>query len=159
MEETEQISVSPETLARMKAELEDLRGRGRAEMSERLQTAREHGDLKENAEYDAAKNDQGLMEARIRKLEHIIRNAVVLQEASGDVAGPGAVVKVQEEGEEDPEEYYLAASAEDRIEGARTVTTSSPLGKAIVGKKVGDAATVEAPAGSFKVEIIEIRPA
>ena len=160
MSDPEEIVVSAETLARMEKELEELTTTGREQMSERIQRAREFGDIRENAEYDAAKDAQGLMEARIRRLEHMIKNAVVRETpAAADVASPGVIVTVKQEGEDETEDYYVAASAEDRMKGVRTVTTSSPLGAAIAGKRVGDVVAVKAPGGTFTVEIVALRPA
>ena len=159
MDEPEDIVVSPETLERMKSELQELTTDGREDMSVRLLRARELGDLAENAEYHAAREAQGLMEARIRKLQHMIANAVVREpEKSSKEAVPGVIVKVADKSVGETDEYLLAASAEERIDGMTTVTTSSPLGKALLGKKKGDTALVQAPAGEFSVEIVEIRP-
>jgi transcription elongation factor GreA len=157
--EPEDIAFSPEALDRIKRELEELKTTGRADMSERLQRAREHGDLKENAEYDATKNAQAMMEARIRTLEETVKHAVV-REAPGDSAQilAGMIVAIKEEGSDDVEEYYLTASIEDKHPDLRTVTTSSPLGKAISGQEVGDVVKVEAPGGQFSVEIVGFRP-
>ena len=160
MTEPEDIAVSAETLARMEKELEELTTTGREQMSERIQRAREFGDIRENAEYDAAKDAQGLMEARIRRLEHMIKNAVVRETLpDADVAVPGVIVTIKQQGEDDTEDYLFAASAEDRMKGVRTITTSSPVGGAIVGKRVGDVVEVKAPGGTFTVEIIGLRPA
>jgi transcription elongation factor GreA len=160
MSDPEEIVVSAETLARMEKELEELTTTGREQMSERIQRAREFGDIRENAEYDAAKDAQGLMEARIRRLEHMIKNAVVRETpATADVASPGVIVTIRQEGEDETEDYYLAASPEDRMKGVRTVTTSSPLGAAIATKRVGDVVEVKAPGGTFTVEIVALRPA
>lgn len=144
----------------MREELEDLKTRGRDETGKRLQFARELGDIRENAEYDAAKDAQALMEARIRQLEYMIRKAVVREgPVDEDQASPGMIVKVKDEESGDTDEYLLASSAEEKMEGLRTVTTSSPLGSALVGKQVGERVTVEAPAGNFVVEIVELRSA
>lgn len=160
MSDQEEIVVSPETLERLKEELDDLKTRGRDETGERLQHARELGDIRENAEYDAAKDAQALMEARIRHLEYMIRKAVVREgPVDRDEATPGMIVKVKDEDSGDTEEYLLASSSEEKKEGIRTVTTSSPLGAALVGKQVGERVTVEAPAGKFVVEILELRSA
>lgn len=160
MEEFEgAILVSEESLERMKRELEELKTTGREQISERLRLAREHGDIMENAEFDAAKDAQGLMEARIRQLERTIRNAVVRESAAiAEQAAPGVIVAVREEGAEQVEEYYLATSPEDKLPGVRTVTTSSPLGSALVGKRAGESAVVEAPGGKFSVEVVSLRP-
>lgn len=152
------IELAPDTLERMKAELEELTTTGRTEMAERLQRARELGDLKENSEYHSAKEAQGLMEARIRQLQHTIKNAVVRDgPASSDTVGPGVIVTVKEG--DDTDEYLVAASNEERLPGMRTVTTGSPLGKALSGKALGETVEVEAPGGRFQVEIVGIRPA
>lgn len=154
------IEVSPESLERLKAELHELKTKGRDEMSERLQRAREHGDIRENADYDAAKDDQGLMEARIRKLEYTIKHAVIRESSSqANVVAMGTIVTIKEEGSDDTEDYYFAAHPEDRHSGARTVTLASPMGKAIDGKRPGDKAVIEAPGGSFTIEIVSLRPA
>lgn len=160
MEEFEgAILVSEESLERMKRELEELKTTGREQISERLRLAREHGDIMENAEFDAAKDAQGLMEARVRQLERTIRNAVVRESAAiAEQAAPGVIVAVREEGGEQVEEYYLATSPEDKLPGVRTVTTSSPLGSALVGKRAGESAVVEAPGGKFSVEVVSLRP-
>lgn len=157
MNNTSDIVVSPETLDKMKAELEDLTTRGREEMSVRLLRAREMGDLKENAEYHSAKDAQGLMEARIRQLQNIIKNAVVRDgPASVDAIGPGLIVTLKDG--DDTSDYLVADSAEEKMQGLPTITPSSPMGKAVVGKKVGETAAVEAPGGKFEIEIVGIRP-
>lgn len=157
VDEHKDIQVSSESLERIKKELEELTTEGRAKMAERLQRAREFGDLKENAEYHSAKEAQGFMEARIRQLEHTVRHAVVREvPADAKEAGPGMVVIVKD-GDE-TEEYFLTVSNEDKIPGVRTVTISSPLGSALVGKAVGDEAKVDAPGGTFTVEVVGLRP-
>src|SRR5205823_14431536 len=94
-----------EAYQRLRRELEELRTEGRRAMGERLLRAREHGDIRENAEYDAAKDAQGLMEARIRRLEHMIKNAVVRETpATADVASPGVIVTIKQEGEAETED-------------------------------------------------------
>src|SRR5439155_7192193 len=119
---------------RLRDELEDLRGRGREEMAVRLKFARELGDIRENAEYDAAKNEQGLMEARIRTLEHMLRDPEIIETPmDADAVRAGMLVTVKPDDDDEEETYLLADSSEERIPGARTVTTSSPLGKALVG--------------------------
>lgn len=155
---SESMVVSPETLQRWEAELLQLTSDGRAAMSVRLQRAREFGDLRENADYDAARDEQALMEARIRQLQHMIKHAIVQEAPAGvDSAGPGLIVSIQEEGEE-VEEYLLASTPEERIAGLRTITSSSPLGSALLGKRVGERAEVEAPGGRFSVQVMGLRP-
>src|SRR5579883_365824 len=156
---SEGMVVSPETLERWEQELKELTSDGRAAMSERLQRAREFGDIRENADYDAARDEQAMMEARIRHLKHMIKQAIVQEvPATTDLVAPGVVVTILEEGETDTEEYLLASTAEEKLAGIRTITTSSPLGGALVGKKVGEKVQVAAPRGSFMVEIKALRP-
>lgn len=160
MGEPEDFIVSPETLERMKSELEELTTTGRETISERLRRAREFGDVRENADLDAAKDAQGLMEARIRRLQHMIGNAVVRETpADVEVATAGLVVTVRDIDSGDTEDYLLAASAEERIPGVSTASTASPLGSAILGKRVGEKVVVRAPGGEFSVEVVDLKPA
>jgi transcription elongation factor GreA len=151
--------VGPDTLHNWEQELKELTSDGRAAMSVRLQRAREFGDIRENADYDAARDEQAMMEARIRHLQHMIKQAIVRESpAVTDIAGPGVVVTIIEAGETDTEEYLLASTAEEKLPGIRTITTSSPLGSALLGRKVGEKVQVAAPRGAFWVEIKELRP-
>lgn len=158
MSDSEEIVVSVETLERMKKELEELTTSGREEMSERLRRAREFGDIRENADYDAAKDAQGLMEARIRKLQHTVSRAVV-RESGGKVkkAVPGVIVTVREPGSDETEDYLLADSSEEKIPGVQTASTASPLGSVLVGRRVGENVKVQAPGGNFSLEIVGLR--
>ena len=146
---------------RLRSELHGLKTSGRVQVADRLQHARELGDIRENAEYDAAKNDQALMEARIRELERILKDPdIVAQPIEADAAGPGVLVTVRpvEDEDEDDETYLLAASKEERADSARTVSVDSPLGKALLGKKVGERLSYEAPGGEFTYEVVSLRP-
>ena len=143
---------------RLKTELDDLRDRGRTEMGLRLLRAREHGDIRENAEYDAAKNAQGLMEARIRDLQQMLRDPEIIEAAVGsDAIGIGMLVTVLDE-DGDEETYLLSASAEERAKGARTITTISPLGSVLEGKAVGEEVEYQAPGGGFKCTVVRFEP-
>jgi transcription elongation factor GreA len=140
--------LTPDAYDRLREELDRLKGEGRDRVADRLLRAREHGDIRENAEYDAAKDDQGLMEARIRELEALLKDPdIVDAPTSADQVGPGVLVTVLVEGDE--ETYLLAASKEERLQGVRTVTADSPLGSALLGRRVGDRVTYEAPGGTF----------
>lgn len=146
---------------RLKAELEELTTDGRKRVAERLLRARELGDISENAEYEATKDEQGMLEARIRTLEHIVRRAQVLDApVSSDEIVPGMLATLRPAGEPgaDPETYLVAATSEERAKGAITMSVKSPLGRALLGKRVGDAVTYEAPGGSFTYEVVELRP-
>jgi transcription elongation factor GreA len=149
---------------RMRKELESLKSEGREKMAERLLHAREFGDIMENAEYDAAKHEQGLMEARIRSLEHMLKDPDIIEAAPGDEVGPGKLVTVRltdgEAGveEEEDETYLVALSAEERAPGIRTVTSASPLGSALLGRRVGDRVSYEAPGGRFTYQVVRCEP-
>jgi transcription elongation factor GreA len=145
---------------RLKAELDDLTSNGRETIAERIKAAREHGDIRENAEYDAAKNEQGLMEARIRNISEMLRDPEIVEApVEADEVGPGMVVTLQPLGdEEDEETYLLAEHAEEKASGARTITTSSPLGSALMGAGEGQEVSYEAPGGTFRYRIVSFAP-
>ncbi len=144
---------------RLRSELEELKTNGRQRIAERLQRAREHGDIRENADFDAAKDAQGLMEARIRQLERLLKDPDIVESAAGaDEIMPGVLVTVRLDGEDDEETYLVAASTEERHEGVRTVTAESPLGRALMGRHAGDRISYEAPGGSFSCEIVRLEP-
>ncbi|MGH2529340.1 MAG: transcription elongation factor GreA [Actinomycetota bacterium] len=154
-------SLTLDAYSRLKGELEDLKTSGRSHIAERLKAAREHGDIRENAEYDAAKNEQALMESRIRKLEQMLRDPDIVEApvASHAVAA-GMLVTIRPLDEDDPEDetYLLAESAEERAPGARTITTTSPLGQALLGATFDDRVAYEAPGGMFRYLVVEFRP-
>lgn len=156
--ESQQPVLTRGAYERIKAEHEHLTTEGRKAVAERLLRARELGDISENAEYDETKNEQGLLEAKIRKLEYLLKNAIVQDgPVQADSVQPGVVVKVRDsDGDEDV--YLFAHSKEEKATGARTITAASPLGAALHGKMVGDKASYEAPAGTFTVEVLEINP-
>lgn len=142
---------------RLRAELDDLRSGGRSRMGERLRVAREHGDIRENAEYDAAKNEQALMESRIRKLERMLRDPDIIEApVASDVVAPGMLVTLRPLDEDDPEDetYLLAVSAEERVPGVRTITTTSPLGRAVLGASIEQEILYEAPGGNFRYVVV-----
>jgi transcription elongation factor GreA len=154
--------LSKDAYERLRTELDRLTGEGRENMSVRLLHARELGDIKENAEYDSAKNEQGLMEARIRELQQLLKDPDIVKGAkASEEAGPGQLVTllpVDDPEEEEEETYLLAASKEERLEGVRTVSIDSPLGKAIGGKRIGDRVKYQAPGGTFTYEITALKP-
>ena len=148
---------------RMRKELEGLKADGRTKMAERLLQAREFGDIMENAEYDAAKHEQGLMEARIRSLEHMLKDPDIIEVVESDEVGPGTLVTLRltdgEAGVDDEDETYLVAlSPEERSPGVRTVTSASPLGSALLGRRVGERVTYEAPGGTFTYQVVRCEP-
>ncbi len=154
-------SLTLEAYTRLRAELEDLTTEGRAAIAERIKAAREHGDIRENAEYDAAKNEQGLMESRIRNLERMLRDPDIIETPpASDVVAAGMLVTIRPLDEDDPQDetYLLAEHAEERTPGVRTITTTSPLGTALAGRALDDEIAYEAPGGTFHYLIVSIEP-
>ena len=138
-------------------ELEYLRVTKRQEVANRLHEAMEGGELIENAEYEAAKNEQAFVEGRIQELEMILASARIIEEQQNDptTVQVGDVVTIQE-GKSNPEEYTIVGAAEaDPRQGK--ISNESPLGKALINHSVGDEVAVEAPGGMFKVQILKIK--
>lgn len=143
---------------RLKAEFEDLTTRGRIEIAQAIEKARELGDLSENGDYHAAKDHQGHMEGRIRQLESILENAEVVEGGEEGEVVVGTVVTILYEGDdEDSAETYLIDSVEQRSEGFDVITPGSPLGAAVVGKHAGDTVEYSAPSGAtLRVKILKV---
>ncbi|MGH3443254.1 MAG: GreA/GreB family elongation factor [Nitriliruptorales bacterium] len=146
--------LSQEAHDRLQSELHELRTEGRTRISEVIQEARSHGDLRENAEYDAAKDEQGKMEARIRQLEALLREARVGAPPKSDTVGPGLVVTLEIGGDE--ETYFISDTREERHAEHDVLSTASPIGRAVVGARAGETVTAEVPAGQLKVTVKEI---
>jgi len=153
---TEPKWLSPAAFERLTAELESLKRDGRVLIAERLAVARSHGDIRENSDYEAAKNEQGMLEARIRQLTYVLEHAQVSEASESGVVAVGSVVTVRTEDDEVLE--LLLASAENKMEGLRTTSPTSPLGSALLGAGVGDEVAYTAPGGKFKVTVESIRP-
>jgi transcription elongation factor GreA len=153
----EEIKLSPRAHQRLTEELAERSGPIRRQISELIERARELGDLKENGDYHAAKNEQGLNEARVRQLEATLKTAVVVESTSVDKVEAGTVVEVRMEGD-DETTTYLIGSIEERGSGYDVMSPGSPLGKALLGHGPGETVTYEAPAGTFEVAIIAVRP-
>jgi transcription elongation factor GreA len=135
----------------LRTEVEELEGPRRTEVVAAIKKAREFGDLSENFEYHAAKNEQGLLEARIRTLRHRLDNATIVEEATGGVVGVGSLVEIVDES---GETMTVEVSA---VGGGGTVSPTSPLGSALLGRKPGDTVDVAAPRGSWRATIHAIR--
>ena len=148
---------SPEGLQKLKDELQSLKIRGRAEAAEALREARDKGDLSENAEYDAAKEAQGLLELKIAKLEEIIGNARVLDESNLDASKVLIMSKVKLKNLKNNLvlDYTLVAEEEANL-AAGKISVKSPIGKGLLGKSVGDKAEITVPAGKLQFEVLEI---
>lgn len=150
----------PMTLAekeQLEKELEELKLVRRPEVVERIKIARSYGDLSENSEYEAAKDEQAFVEGQISSLETKIRYAEIVNSdaVAKDEVAIGKTVTIKEEGEDDEEVYMIVGSAAaDAFAGK--VSNESPIGQALIGKKTGDKATIETPMGSYTVEIIKV---
>lgn len=152
---TESLWLTPQAYQKLKDELERLEGVGRTEVSERIAEARAHGDLRENAEYDAAKNEQGMMEARIRQIKAILDNAEIREaEDSGAVEIGTIATVIDEDGDE--MEFFVAPS-ENKMSGMLLASPDSPLGAALLGARPGDKVSYEAPGGVFAYEVKDVR--
>ena len=142
---------------RLVAELEQLRTHGRIELADRIERAREHGDLKENAEYHAAKEEKAKMEARIGQLFGIIENAVIVDSSGSDTVRAGSVVVIRYEGDdEDETERYLVGSIEERHDDLEVISPQSPMGSALIDRTVGDTVAYQAPNGELRVVVVGI---
>ena len=148
MTEPRREHLTPAQHAALEAELAELEGPKRAEAIEAIKTARGFGDLSENCEYHAAKNEQGLLEARIKKLRARLAHAVVVEHDTDDHVGVGSIVELADEDGE---------TMEIEISAVGGVGPESPLGRALMGAGVGDVVDVEAPRGSWKARVLGIR--
>ncbi len=150
--------LTPEGVERFREELRDLVENRRPALAERLRRAIQQGDLSENADYTAAKEEQSCLEGRILQLEAMLRNAVIIQESSAaaprDTIAIGSRVTVVEDGEE-PETYQLVGPAEAAPRAGR-ISNESPLGQALLGRRAGERVQVNAPQGAFVVKIVSI---
>ena len=142
---------------RLQAEHDDLTTRGRVEIARKIEAARELGDLSENGDYHAAKEEQGKMEGRIRQLAYMLENAEIVEtEGTGDQVSHGSVVAIRYEGD-DEVERYLVGSIEERHDDLDVISPSSPLGQALLGASVGDVVSFTAPTGAeLTVEVVEV---
>lgn len=147
--------LSQATHDRLSAELAELTTHGRVDIARKIQAARELGDLSENGDYHAAKEEQGKMEARIRHLEAVLLDAEIVEADGADRVVPGVVVSISYEGD-DEVERFLVGSVEERHGELEVLTPGSPLGQALMDRRVGDVVDFEAPGGVLKVTIVDI---
>ena len=144
--------LSQTTYDRLKAEFNDLTTRGRIDVANKIETAREEGDLKENAGYHAAKDEQGHMEGRIRQLEHLLENAEI-------VDGISIYTVLYDGDSEDMAERYVIGNMEEDVDGADVISATSPLGQALDGAAAGATLTYDAPNGALTVSVISVEQA
>jgi transcription elongation factor GreA len=150
------VILTPEGMANLKAELDELTTRRRREVAQRIREAREFGDISENAEYDDAKNEQAMLEARIASLEDKLRSATVIDasQVTNEMVGVGSVVHVKDEKGKSVK-YTIVGSAE-ASPGEMKLSNESPVGKALVGRKRGEEVTITTPRGKRKLKITKI---
>jgi len=155
MSKERELYLTEEGLEEIKKELEELKLVKRPEVINALKDARAQGDLSENAEYDAARNDQAIVESRIRELEAMIEKAVVITKVDTDVVSIGTKVTLEYVDDEEEEEYSIVGSSEaDPF--ANKISNESPIAKAIMGLKVGSVVSVDSPNGKYDVKILAI---
>ena len=148
---TRQAVITPEGLEKLKEEIEYLSTVKRREVAERIKEAREFGDISENAEYDDAKNEQALLEARIAQLEERLRRATVIdeKEAATDEVGFGSIVHVKDQKSGDSQKFQIVGSTEANP-AEQKLSNESPIGKALLGRKRNDVVAVDVPRGPKK---------
>ena len=151
----QQMYLTPQGAEKLKAELKELTGPRREELSQRLRSAIQMGDLSENADYHKAKEDQAFLEGRIQEIEAVLRTAVIVEKTNSDVVSVGSTVTVQEESFE-PETYYMVGAKEADPRNGKT-PNESPIVRALMDHKVGDVVEAETPGGKLKFKILKIQ--
>lgn len=150
----EKVYLTQEGLQKLQEELDQLTGIRRKEVAEKLQKARELGDISENAAYDAARDEQAFVEGRIEELEDVLKRVEVVEEEKAGVVSVGSHVRVHLDGNE--QEFKIVGALEaDPTDGK--ISHESPLGQALLGKKVGDKVEINAPAGKLTYHVLEIK--
>ncbi|MBR4618909.1 MAG: transcription elongation factor GreA [Bacilli bacterium] len=156
MENKNTVYLTEEGLKELKAELDNLINVRRPENIQSIKEARSLGDLSENADYDAAKNEQAQIEGRIKTIEKMLENVSVITDVPKDVVGLGSTVSIEYIEDEDEDEYKIVGSQEaDPFESR--ISNESPIAKALMNHKVGDIVTVESPNGNYEIKITEIK--
>jgi transcription elongation factor GreA len=155
MTEARKVPLTQEAYDRLKAELEYLEGEGAKKVIDEIARARSHGDISENAEYHAAKDQQGLQEARLREIREKLENAEIIQGDEDEVVKPGKLVTIRYE-DEDAAETFLIGTREEKGGDHEVLTPDSPVGQALLGHSTGDMVSVSVPAGDLNVEIVAI---
>lgn len=151
----EEILLTPAGFAELEEELNDLRVNKRAENVQAIKEARSHGDLSENSEYDAARDEQAKIEARIQELEYKLEHATIIDNADKSIVNVGCDVTILYVDDEEEDVYSIVGSLEaDPFENK--ISNESPIGSAIIGKKVGDVVDVNANGSSYQVKILKI---
>lgn len=159
MSEKKPYYLTKEGLEEIQAELDDLINVKRPANIQAIKEARSLGDLSENADYDAARNEQAQLEGRIKKLEQMLENYVIIEETSKDTVGLGSTVSIKyiDEDDDDEGDCYKIVGSQEADPFASKISNESPIALALMDKKVGDIVTVESPNGSYQIEITEIK--
>lgn len=154
----EPTTLTRETYERLQAELQDLTTRGRVDIAQAIEAARALGDLSENGDYHAAKDAQGKMESRIRRLQALLEHAEIVDQApqTGTVM-TGTIVRLRYEGDdEDDVQEFFVGSIEERQGDLPVVSPNAPLGQVLLGRAAGDVVEYEAPGGALRVQVVEV---
>lgn len=156
MSQKEECLLTSEGFLNLEEELNELKMVKRPQIIEAIKDARAQGDLSENADYDAARNDQAVLEARIKELEYMIDHAKIIEETKkpGKV-GLGSTIKISYIDDDEEEEYKIVGSLEANP-FENKISNESPIGKAVLNKKIGDIISVESPNGSYDIKILEV---
>ena len=151
-----EIKLTPKGFADIEAEVAKLREEDRPRIIQAIKEAREQGDLSENADYDAARDDQAKVEARIQELEYMLEHAIIIDEAPKGIVGIGTTVTISYIDDEDDEDEYKIVGSLEADPFDNKVSDESPIGKALCGAKEGDIVSVPSPNGSYDVKIVKI---
>ena len=154
-----ETQLTRDTYARLQAELEDLKTRGRVQIAKAIEAARALGDLSENGDYHAAKDAQGKMESRIRKLQAMLKQVEIVDETGTDdgTVSLGSTVTLRYEGDDEGDvQRFFVGSIEERQGDLNVISPSSPLGRVLVGQRAGDTVEYQAPGGMLKVHIVAV---
>ncbi|MFN2388871.1 MAG: transcription elongation factor GreA [Actinomycetota bacterium] len=155
MSESKKVRLTQVAYDRLQQEIAEREGDARSKIVEDIASARAHGDLSENAEYHAAREEQGKNESEIRRLRQKLESAEIIESEDDGVAGPGKLVTLRYEGD-DELETYLLGEREERRGDHPLLTPESPVGRALVGRSAGETAVATTPRGELKVEIVEV---
>ena len=150
----QQIYLTPEGEAKLKAELAELTGHRREELAQRLRSAIQMGDLSENADYHKAKEDQAFLEGRIQEIEAVLRTAVIVEKRYSDTVTVGSSVTIQEDNFT-PETYHMVGAKEADPRNGK-ISNESPIGKALMDHRVGDIVETDTPDGKIKFKILKV---
>ena len=154
--EKKEIFLTKNGIAEIAAELDDLKQNVRPEVISQIKEARAQGDLSENAEYHAARDRQGHVEARIKELEYLLDNATIIEEGKSDVVKVGSTVEIKYIEDGEIETYSIVGSTEaDPFENK--ISNESPIAKGIMGLKKGARVSIESPNGSYEIELVSIK--